>query len=64
MKTTPEGRRTVRLTATAAALLGLTLTAAAYAAGGPASLAIAPLVGGALITHYALRPGYSNGRAA
>ena len=64
MQTTPEGRRIIRLAATVAALAGLALIAAMYIAGGPGSLAIAPLIGGALITHYAMRPGYSNGRAA
>jgi len=64
MNTSPETRRIIRLVATAAAVLGLALIAAMYITGSTGSLAIVPLVGGALITHWIVAPRYSNGRAA
>ena len=57
-------RRSVRLVATASGTAGLALIAAQYSSGSTGSLLIAPLVVGALLTHYFLRPERRNTRAA
>lgn len=56
--------RAVRLTATLAAIAGLVLIVAEYLAGGICSPLATALVGGALVTHYVIRPENRNGRAA